>query len=100
VSAEPATAAPAGDPYAVPERRKPSEGTHLVDGVRAAVNAWRAQGHPGASRTTKRLLGFWFQDEHRTAEGAPFSFYFCQREAVETFIYLAEKEPTRSISAR
>jgi type III restriction enzyme len=96
VSAEPATAAPAGDPYAVPERRKPSEGTHLVDGVRAAVNAWRAQGHPGASRTTKRLLSFWFQDEHRTAEGAPFSFYFCQREAVETFIYLAEIERVRS----
>ena len=42
-----------GDPYAVPERRKPSEGTHLVNGVRAAVDAWRAQGYPGASRTTR-----------------------------------------------
>ena len=36
-----------GDPYAVPVRRKPSEGTHLVSGVRAAVDAWRANGYPG-----------------------------------------------------
>jgi type III restriction enzyme len=85
-----------GDPYAVPVRRKPSEGTHLVSGVRAAVDAWRANGYPGASRTTRRLLSFWFNDEHRTPDGGPFRFYFCQREAVETFIYLAEIEPVRS----
>jgi len=96
VSAEPAVAAPAGDPYAIPERRKPSEGTHLVNGVRAAVDAWRAQGYPRASPTTRRLLAYWFQDEHRMADGAPFRFYFCQREAVETFIYLAEIERVRS----
>jgi type III restriction enzyme len=30
------------------------------------------------------------------ADGAPFRFYFCQREAVETFIYLAEIERVRS----
>ncbi len=33
-------------PYAVPERRKPSEGTYAVNGVRARVDAWRAQGYP------------------------------------------------------
>jgi type III restriction enzyme len=85
-----------GDPYAVPVRRKPSEGTHLVSGVRAAVDAWRANGYPRASPTTRRLLSFWFNDEHRTPDGGPFRFYFCQREAVETFIYLAEIEPVRS----
>jgi len=95
VSAAPATATPAGDPYAVPERRKSSEGTHLVNGVRAAVDAWRAQGYPRASPTTKRLLAYWFADEHRTTDGRPFSFYFCQREAVETFIYLTEVEGVR-----
>ena len=78
------------DPYAVPERRAPSDGTHLVDGVRAAVNAWRANGYPDASPTTRRLLGFWFDDQHRREDGLPFQFYFCQREAVETFIYLTE----------
>lgn len=96
MSAEPAAATPPGDPYAVLERRKASEGTHLVNGVRAAVDAWRAQGYHGASPTTRRLLGFWFEDEHRTPDGSPFRFYFCQREAVETFIYLAEIEQVRS----
>jgi type III restriction enzyme len=89
--------APAGDPYAVPERRKPSEGTYAVNGVRAAVDAWRAQGYPGASDTSRRLLGFWFADEHRFDDGRPFRFYFCQREAVETFIYLTEIEPVRGL---
>jgi type III restriction enzyme len=98
VSAAPATAAPAGDPYAVPERRKPSEGTHLVNGVRAAVDAWRAQGYPRAGATTKRLLAYWFEDEHRRDDGSPFRFYFCQREAVETFIYLSEIARVRSRS--
>ncbi|MDQ3572069.1 MAG: DEAD/DEAH box helicase family protein [Actinomycetota bacterium] len=93
---EPATGPPVGDPFAVPDRRKPSDGTHLVNGIRAAVDAWRAQGYPGASATSKRLLGFWFDDEHRTDDGLPFRFYFCQREAVETLIYLSQVERVRS----
>ncbi|MGI8728998.1 MAG: DEAD/DEAH box helicase family protein, partial [Solirubrobacteraceae bacterium] len=88
---------PAGDPYAVPVRRKPSDGTYAVNGVRARVDAWRAQGYPGASATSRRLLGFWFADEHRFDDGRPFRFYFCQREAVETFIFLTEIEPVRGL---
>lgn len=90
-------APPPGDPYAVPGRRKPSEGTYAVNGVRARVDAWRAQGYPGASDTSRRLLGFWFADEHRADDGTPFRFYFCQREAVETVIYLTESEPVRGL---
>ena len=86
------------DPFAVPERRRPSEGTYVVNGVRAHVDAWRAQNYPGASATSRRLLGFWFADEHRTADGTPFRFYFCQREAVETFIYLTEIEQVRKLA--
>jgi type III restriction enzyme len=85
------------DPYAVPERRKPSDGTYAVNGVRARVDAWRAKSYPGASDTTRRLLGFWFADEHRTQAGEPFRYYFCQREAVETVIYLTEIEPVRGL---
>ena len=85
------------DPYAVPRRRKPSEGTYAVNGVRARVDAWRAQSYPNASATSRRLLGFWFADEHRTQTGEPFRFYFCQREAVETVIYLTEIEPVRGL---
>lgn len=86
-----------GDPYAVPERRKSSEGTYAVNGVRARVDAWRAQNYSGGSDTSQRLLGFWFADEHRTQTGDPFRFYFCQREAVETVIYLSEIEPVRGL---
>ena len=81
---------PLGDPYGVPERRKASEGTYAVNGVRARVDAWRAQNYHGASATSRRLLAFWFGDEHRFDDGRPFRFYFCQREAVETAVYLAE----------
>ncbi len=88
---------PPGDPYAVPERRERSEGTYAVNGVRARVDAWRAQGYAGASATSRRLLGFWFADEHRTEDGRPFRYYFCQREAVETVIYLTEIEPVRGL---
>lgn len=93
---EPATDLPAGDPFAAPARRKPSDGTHLVNGVRSAVDAWRSQGYPGTSATSKRLLGYWFEDEHRSEDGFPFRFYFCQHEAVETLIYLNEVEGVRS----
>lgn len=93
----PASERPPGDPFAVPERRQASRGTHLVNGVRAAVDAWRAQDYPEASPTTKRLLAFWFDDEHRREDGFPFQFYFCQREAVETLIYLTEIERARSL---
>lgn len=86
------------DPYDVPERRKASQGTHLVNGVRAAVDAWRGNDYPGASETTRRLLGFWFNEDHRTASGAPFRFFFCQREAVETFIYLTEVKGVGSLA--
>jgi type III restriction enzyme len=89
---------PPSDPFAVPERRKRSEGTYVVNGVRAHVDAWRAPNYPGASATSRRLLGYWFADEHRAENGTPFRFYFCQREAVETFIYLTEIERVRKLA--
>jgi type III restriction enzyme len=84
-----------GDPYAVPESRQPSQHTSLVNGVRAEVDAWRANNYPGASETTKRLFNFWFDDGHQTPDGLPFQFYFCQREAVETFVFLHEARRVR-----
>jgi type III restriction enzyme len=38
------------------------------------------------------LFRFWFDDEHRADDGSLFRFYFAQREAVETFVYLVEME--------
>lgn len=85
-----------GNPYTVPDARTPSS-IPLVEVLRREVGAWRAGGHyDGVRPTTKRLLEHWFLDEHQTPEGDRFAFYFCQREAVETLIYLHEVAGIRS----
>ena len=53
-----------GDPYEVPERRGASR-LALVNGVRAEVDAWRANDYKGASDTTRRLFSLWFEEDPR-----------------------------------
>jgi type III restriction enzyme len=66
----------------------------LVAKIRQAVHDWRSTGYAGASPTTKALLNWWFEIDHLTenADGSlsPFRYYFAQREAVETVIWLHE----------
>lgn len=70
--------------------RRPSR-LLLVPKIRAAVDAWREQGYPGASDVTRRLFGYWFDEDHDVAGFAvPFRYYFCQREAIETLVWLVE----------
>jgi len=70
--------------------RRPSR-LLLVPKIRAAVDAWREQGYPGASDVTRRLLEYWFEEDHEVPDfGVPFRYYFCQREAIETLIWLVE----------
>lgn len=69
--------------------------TLLVNKLRQAVNGWRENGYPRVSETSRRLLQFWFDEDHLLASGEPFRFYFCQREAMETIIYLYEVEGCR-----
>jgi len=71
-----------------PEQRRPSK-AYLVNELRKAVFTWRNEGYPRVTPTTKRLLQFWFGEEH-IVDGEPFQFWFCQREAVETLIYVYE----------
>jgi len=71
-----------------PDQRKPSK-AYLVNAMRKAVYGWREQGYPGATPTTKRLFQFWFEEDHITLN-KPFSYWFCQREAIETLVYLYE----------
>jgi type III restriction enzyme len=71
-----------------PEQRQPSK-AYLVNALRQAVYDWRLQGYPGTTETSKRLLQFWFQEDH-IVDNQPFEFWFCQREAIETLIYLYE----------
>ena len=71
----------------------------LVPQVRRLVKEWRDSGYAGASPTTQALLRWWFIDEHVQwhADGTAktFRYYFAQREAVETAIYLYEIEGVR-----
>jgi type III restriction enzyme len=63
----------------------------LVPKIRAAVDAWREKGYPGASDVTRRLFEYWFEEDHEiTGSPNPFRYYFCQREAIETLIWLVE----------
>lgn len=61
----------------------------LVYKIRLAVAKWREENYAGASDTTKSLLNFWFNREHLIGQ-AKFSFFFSQREAIESIIYLYE----------
>jgi len=73
--------------------RRPSPLT-IAQNVRAYVREWRENSYPGASDTTRELLGHWFLRDHivkaKDGTDVPFRYHFCQREAVEIFIYLKE----------
>ncbi len=66
----------------------------MVHKLRQAVAEWRSSGYEGASGTSQALLGWWFQTEHliSKADGVQetWQYYFAQREAIETIIYLYE----------
>ncbi len=71
----------------------------LVDRIRRGVKEWRDSGYAGASPTTRALLRHWFEGDHRVldGDGAPrsFRYYFGQREAVESVLWLYEVEQAR-----
>jgi type III restriction enzyme len=58
----------------------------LVNQIRERVNSWRKAAYPGVTGITKRLLGHW-QDSELWRDRR---FFFCQLEAMETLIWLAE----------
>lgn len=65
----------------------------FINGIRKEVKVWREAGYPKASRITKELLDFWFNNKERRAN---LRLFFCQREAVETAVWLneiAERDP-------
>lgn len=66
----------------------------VAQNLRAAVKEWRDNGYFGVSETTRSLLDHWFHRAHRvespSGQTFDFHYYFCQREAIETLIYLKE----------
>ena len=64
----------------------------LVPELRKQVKAWREKRYERATDTSRSLLNWWFNSphlqEHADSSMAEFQYYFAQREALETIIYL------------
>jgi len=66
----------------------------LVPELRKKVKEWRDSSYANGTPTSKSLLNWWFDAPHLMphADGSmvEFQYYFAQREALETIIYLYE----------
>ncbi len=62
----------------------------LAENIKQAMHGWRKDGYNGGSEVTKRLLEFWFKEEHYLKSGDKFEFWRCQQEAIEHLIYVYE----------
>ncbi|MGB8413024.1 MAG: DEAD/DEAH box helicase family protein [Candidatus Binatus sp.] len=64
----------------------------LVSELRKKVKEWRDRSYKNAKDTSRSLLNWWFNTPHLMprADGtmAEFQYYFAQREALETIVYL------------
>jgi len=64
----------------------------LVSQLRKKVKEFRDSGYVGAANTSKSLLNFWFNTPHLLPGVGnimgSFEYYFAQREALETIVYL------------
>jgi type III restriction enzyme len=65
------------------ERR---ETNSLINDIRFEVERWRARGYSGVTPITRKLLLHWSAGPPERDEPV----FFCQREAAETAIFLAE----------
>ena len=90
-----------GGPAEKVKGRRPTPIT-VAQNLRRHVAEWREAQYGGASDTTIELLNHWFRDDHRittrAGEEIPFSYYFCQREAIEALVYLREVRGIRTLS--
>lgn len=64
----------------------------LVPRLRKEVKEWRDRGYVGATDTSRSLLNWWFTTPHLLPDSRDtmkeFRYFFAQREALETIIYL------------
>ncbi len=65
----------------------------LVNRIRERVKAWRESGYSGVTGITKRLLEHWRDPEEFDSR----RFFFCQLEAAEALIWLAEAPPSERV---
>lgn len=89
-----------GAPAKTLQGRRPSR-IGVVQALRAELASWRGMDYPGLSDTSRRLIQHWFFRSHEveSADGRiPFRYYFCQREAIETLIYVMEVRGITSLA--
>lgn len=60
------------------------EENEFINQIRSRVTLWRKQGYPYTTRITRGLLDYWTNTEREKP------LFFCQIEALETAIYIAE----------
>jgi len=72
----------------MPQNRDKSK-AYLVNKLRLAIKDWRDSGYPNTTKTTNRLLNFWFNEDH-IINNEKFEFWYAQRESIETLIYVYE----------
>ena len=57
---------------------------NTINRLRDLIERWRDKGYPGTTSRTRQLLEYWNSDQPSLRP------FFCQREALETVIWLAE----------
>lgn len=66
----------------------------LVPELRKQVKKFRDSNYEGATPTSRSLLNWWFKTQHLMPKGDgtshEFRYYFAQREALETVVYLSD----------
>lgn len=65
----------------------------LINDLRRAVGEWRQRNYQGATPTSRKLLMYWADSQRENR------VMFCQREAAETAIFLAEVAGRQSFTA-
>ena len=84
--------------YQCPPNRQEDSRAVLVPSIRESVHQWRRDSYPGVTDTTSTLLTHWFESDHQVeASGEPWLYYYCQREALETTVYLFEVLKKRNL---
>ena len=72
----------------------------FVPELREKIADWRKDNYDGVNETSKALLNWWFKEPHTIYEkdgtSVSFQYYFAQREAVETIIWLYDVRGARN----
>jgi type III restriction enzyme len=75
-----------------PTTRHPSEAV-LINNLRLEIERWREGDYEGVTDTTRELFDHWFSLDRDKP------LWFCQREAIETLIYLYELKKIKTVSS-